>query len=463
MLGLNVSFIVLGNYPELYLGLRGGLCDLAVTAIETDAIKTLCTASCPTTFGIIGDYGSSTTSSDIGGVGRRKLQGYPGCHNTSAGCSGYSPVTLAAECCLQFGQEYISQGFALMSFTQSGSPDILAALFNNDVGNACLAMLLISLSSAWLFYLFEGSKNPALGSLPRATMWSLQKFFLDEDKKVRTPAGKALKQVYMAANVGGVCVITSIIAAKLTAALLSVVVIDSMAQVTGTLCMESAYPKLSDFVLGGSHPVSVITGRIDECMQQLVDGTVQAVITDETHLQWYSNYYAISGLHLSPTLAPNPFAMAFRGDNSPAGLISAQLMSYVNPAVIATRADPDWVPFYQALYNKYFDTSSSMLTATATTTELNRRLYIPVLVLASVSLFVAILTGELFPSLLRPERRPAVLDALAADVGRDWHCERNEEVENEVRVPAPPGCLPLRADNLLSPFSCSWGRSDWAC
>ena len=102
MLGLNVSFVVvrfqsasarpsphadllpcrhpkLENYPQLYLGLRGGLCDMAISAIETDPLKTLCTASCPSTFSIIGDYGSSTTSSDVGGVGRRKLQGWPGC------------------------------------------------------------------------------------------------------------------------------------------------------------------------------------------------------------------------------------------------------------------------------------------------------------------------------------------------------------------------------------------------
>lgn len=185
-------------------------------------------------------------------------------------------------------------------------------------------------------------------------------------------------------------------------------------------------------MLGGHHPVSVITARIDECVQQLVDGTVQAVITDETHLQWFSTYYGIQGLYLSPTLAPNAFAMAFRGDNTPAGIASAKLMAYINPAVIATRADPDWAPVYNALFTKYFDASAVMSTPGEANGGLNRNLCIPVLVLASTSVLVAILTGELFPFLVKPEHRPAVLNALAADVGRDWHCERNEEAENEL-------------------------------
>ena len=433
MLGLNVSFILLQYYPELYLGLRGGLCHMAITAIETDALKTLCTSSCPSTFSIIGDYGSSTTSSDVGGIGhRRRLHGYPGCKNTSTGCNGFSPVTLEAECCLQFGQEYMSQGFALMSFVQSSSTDILPAVFNTDVGNAALAMILIALSAAFLFFALESRKNPALASLPRAALWTMQKFFLDEDKKVRTQTGRALKQIYMAANLCGVCVITSIIAAKLTAALLSVVLIDNMSQVTGTLCFESAYPKLADFVLGGTHPVSVTSAPIDQCVQMLLDGSVQAVITDETHLQWFANYYALPNLHLSPTLAPNPFAMAFRADQTPDGLVSQSLMQYINPAVIATRTDPDWVPIYNAIFDKYFSASNSLTSTGPAEVALNKKLYIPVLVLASLICAVGLLSGELFPRLIPTRHRPAIFDHLAAEVSRDWHMERNEEAENEL-------------------------------
>jgi hypothetical protein len=164
----------------------------------------------------------------------------------------------------------------------------------------------------------------------------------------------------------------------------------------------------------------------------LLDGSVQAVITDETHLQWFANYYALPNLHLSPTLAPNPFAMAFRADQTPDGLVSQSLMQYINPAVIATRTDPDWVPIYNAIFDKYFSASNSLTSTGPAEVALNKKLYIPVLVLASLICAVGLLSGELFPRLIPTRHRPAIFDHLAAEVSRDWHMERNEEAENEL-------------------------------
>ncbi len=78
----------------------------------------------------------------------------------------------------------------------------------------------------------------------------------------------------------GLSVITSIISAKLTTTALSVTYVMSMRDVTGTLCIESNYQVLTDFVMRDpAKPVSVVFDAIDACVVKLQAGEVQAVVT----------------------------------------------------------------------------------------------------------------------------------------------------------------------------------------
>ena len=89
-------------------------------------------------------------------------------------------------------------------------------------------------------------------------------------------------------------IITSIISAKLTTTALSVSYIMMLKDVSKTLCVESNYQVLSDFIQRDpGKPVSVVNFDVNTCMQMLVAGEVQAVITDRTVLTWYTNYYQV--------------------------------------------------------------------------------------------------------------------------------------------------------------------------
>jgi hypothetical protein len=78
----------------------------------------------------------------------------------------------------------------------------------------------------------------------------------------------------------GLSVITSIISAKLTTTALSVTYIMGMRDVTGTLCIESNYQVLTDFVMRDpAKPVSLVFESIDVCIAMLQTGEVQAVVT----------------------------------------------------------------------------------------------------------------------------------------------------------------------------------------
>ena len=81
---------------------------------------------------------------------------------------------------------------------------------------------------------------------------------------------------------------------------------------SGTLCVESAYPTAMQFVLRDpQHPVKIIEDEINVCVDKLINGTVQAVFTDQPVLQWMVANYQISDGYVSPLLGPNPFSFVY--------------------------------------------------------------------------------------------------------------------------------------------------------
>jgi hypothetical protein len=210
----NVVFYSLPNYPELYIALRNETCQVAITAAEMDPSRTLCTSSCPgPPFFLSGDYASG----------------------------GYDDTTLAEVCCLEYGAPYLSQGFALLSLLQLAPFDVASALFNADVGNATLVILLMTASAGFLMHLIERG-NPHLGSFSRSSYWSLMTFFLLADQTPLTKQGRFLQVVWLATNLVSMSVITSIISAKLTTSSLVVLKVETLADVTSGLCQETGYP-----------------------------------------------------------------------------------------------------------------------------------------------------------------------------------------------------------------------------
>jgi ABC-type amino acid transport substrate-binding protein len=99
-------------------------------------------------------------------------------------------------------------------------------------------------------------------------------------------------------------------------------VVNSLADVKGTLCVEAAYPTAMQFVQRSARrPPSIVTMTVEECFAALQAGTVGAVLTDRPVLAWFVSNYGLTGTFVSPVLAANPFSFVY-----PAG---SQLRQYV--------------------------------------------------------------------------------------------------------------------------------------
>jgi hypothetical protein len=154
----------------------------------------------------------------------------------------------------------------------------------------------------------------------------------------------------MFGNILGMNVIGSIMGAKLTTTALTIVKVNALADVQGTLCVEDSYDVLNASFLDQQpdKPGMVVYMTTADCVAALLAGNVAAVITDQTALSWYARNAGAANTFVSPVLQANPFAMVFANHSAP-------LRAYVDPAVTAaTLTAPEWLPFTQALIIKYF-------------------------------------------------------------------------------------------------------------
>ena len=298
--------------------------------------------------------------------------------------------------CLQFGQAYVTGGFALMSLVDAAPFDPLSALFSPEVCNAATAILIIVCSAGFLVSLMEKG-NMHLGTPSRGVYWAALTFLNVAEEQPRKKPARILMILYLLANIVGLTVLTSIVSAKLTTSALSVKYIMTLADVSGMLCIESNYQVLLDYVnRDPGKPVSVTFGTVDQCVERLVAKEVQAVITDRTVLQWYMRYYQVAGGFVGPVLQSNPFAFVYKSDNS-------ALMSYVNPSIIAaTQTDTNWIPLYSAIGLKYFGADSAG-SPPEDITLVNRRTVIVSLAMLGFAILYAFINGDWGAGISRPK------------------------------------------------------------
>ena len=388
MLQANIVYWPVPNFPELYLAIRNETCQVGVTAAEMDPSRTLCTSACPgPPFFLNGDYAAG----------------------------GYDDATLAEECCLEYGAPYLSQGFALLSLLKLAPFDVASALFNADVGNAVLVILLMTASAGFIMHVIERD-NPHLGSFSRSSYWSLMTFFLLADQTPLTKQGRFLQVVWLATNLVSMSVITSIIAAKLTTSSLVVLKVETLADVTSGLCQETGYPVAANFVKRSPNkPSTVVYAVIDECIAMLMNGTVQAVLSDAPVLNWFVSNYGLSGTYISGILYSNPFSFVYSSLNN----VSDALRLYANPAVIGTLTDDAWISKFDKIKGIYISSGASA-PPDATATPINPLFLKPTIVLVVFIFVNAILTGELGPGLPTRWRATAALRRfLSAPPGED--------------------------------------------
>ena len=396
MLSLPVTFVAISSFANLYIALLDGKCDVAITASQMDPTISQCAGPVNLTSATAALY-----DYNYGDYGEGKLPF--GDYGVSSQIS-----------CLQFGSAYVTGGFALLSLVDAMPFDPIAALFSPEVCNAATAILIIVCSAGFLVSILERG-NMHLGTPSRGVYWSALTFLNCAEEQPRKKPARILMILYLLANIVGLTVLTSIVSAKLTTSALSVTYIMGLSDVSGMLCIESNYGVLLDFVnRSPGKPVSITFGTVDECVDRLVTGDVQAVITDRAVLQWYSNYYGVANSFVGPVLQTNPFAFVYKSDN-------AALMSYVNPAIIAaTQTDADWIPLYSALTLKYFGAGSTGAPPVVLTLVDRRTLYVSLIMLA-FAIAYALINGDWGPGISRPVwlrkaiQQPAPMEAMSEE------------------------------------------------
>jgi len=379
--GWTIQFETFNSFTAMWLGLLADVCHVAITASQMDPSSAFCPEDLNATklldYTNLQDYEYGDYGSDYG---------LPATGAHSAAVDYLS--------CLQYGAPYISSGFALLSVVNASPFDIMSSLFNADVCNAVTVIVIIACSCGFLVSFLERN-NKHVGTLSRGAYWGLMTFLNSSEEGPRMKSGRIVMIVYMMSNLISVSIITSIISAKLTTASLSVTVVDTLRDVKGTLCVESNYDVLRNFVKRDpNRPVSMVEEEISDCITMLMNGTVAAVITDRTVLGWYSTYYMLSGLHLGPVLQGNPFAFVYK---------DAELLNYVNPAVIAaTQTDGDWLPAVAALQVKYFGSGESAESAGPAVSVVDRKYLAIAAGMAGAAFLVAIVNGDWGPGIPSP-------------------------------------------------------------
>ena len=396
MLSLPVTFVAISSFANMYIALLDGKCDVAITASQMDPTISQCAGPVNLTSASVALY-----DYNYGDYGEGKLPfGDYGVSNQIA--------------CLQFGQAYVTGGFALLSLVDAAPFDPLAALFSPEVCNAATAILIIVCSAGFLVSLLERG-NMHLGTPSRGVYWAALTFLASAEEQPRKKPARILMVLYLLANIVGLTVLTSIVSAKLTTSALSVTYILTLKDVTGTMCIETNYQVLLDYVnRDPGKPVSVTFGTVDECVTRLINKDVQAVITDRSVLQWYMRYYQVAGGFVGPVLQSNPFAFVYKSDHS-------ELMSYVNPSIIAaTQTDTSWIPLYSAIGMKYFGADSAGAPPEVLTV-VNRRTLIVALAMFGGAIIYALINGDWGPGISHPQwlRKAIQQPSSSADMSEE--------------------------------------------
>jgi Ion channel len=252
----NVSFLLKATFLEMYLALRSGECDVAITATELDQQRSSCLASCTPV--PAGGFESMLVGADY--------------------ADNWTPELLAADCCMMHGVPYITAGFALASKMKKNAGNIQLSLTNTALLNCGLFLLAMMLCFGFVAALFENSSGlPTFGA---GVYWSLTTIstvgYGDETPK--TTWGRTMASIWMVLAIVGMAVFNALLSSSLTSALLQDgTFIQNLNQISGTLCVQSEYPLLAQWVReSDTKPTSIVFNSIEACMTMLETGTVGA-------------------------------------------------------------------------------------------------------------------------------------------------------------------------------------------
>ncbi len=380
MLGFDLEYVKFNSYVEFYLGLREGKCDVAITAAELEVERGVCDANCPAVPANGFDFSGADYEDD------------------------WTEALRDSICCLEFGAPYLSQGFSLVSQISSKKLNPIDLIFSPELANVGLTIFIMIFTAGWLICFFEyryGMENVGHG-----VYWSITTMTSVGygDLVPRSHLGRLLASLWMLTSMMLISIFTSILSAQFTTARIVSVPVDSLAMVKGTLCVEPDYPAVQEFVQRSpKRPSNIVEAELDACFDKLVADDVQSVLTDRPIISWFVDVYDMPSLYVSPVLKNNPFSFVYR-HNSP-------LRAVVNPAVIASFTDPQWIAQAEQIKSTYMFQDEALRGTAPAATDTGESLDRKVLA-AAVTLACATGVATLFAD--RREIRDEARDATAA-------------------------------------------------
>jgi hypothetical protein len=159
--------------------------------------------------------------------------------------------------------------------------------------------------------------------------------------------GRCLTTVWTVASFLTLSALTATITTALTTDMLMSDVVNTLNEISGTMCVEHGYPLLDAFYQRDPQgPSDVIHDTLQNCLALLLAGRVQAVLGERPIMTWVMSTYPGPSLHISPSLHVNPLAFVYRNGSA--------LRAAVNPSVVAAQTDPSWVPLSDDITAHYF-------------------------------------------------------------------------------------------------------------
>jgi hypothetical protein len=348
-LGLEAAFYPYPDTASLYVGLRNGECDFAVSGVEMDPGRAICDVTCPDPSVLLlpelpaADYGQDAYLSRLENM-----------------------------CCLDYGVPYYQSGFALMSLATGSPTTLMTAIVSVQVLNAATPVLIAIIGFGTVMWLLERGVNGKQFYAHDAGVYfafvATSTFGFGDMAPVTIP-GRLLTVFWTIFTVLSLTAFSGIVSSALTVGQLSTSTIDALSQVLPSqVCLEGSYDLVNRLVAETyslplneyGQVVGVMLGSLETCTRAVVDGTALVYITDAPLLNWVAFSYINNGaMYVSPIIRANPLTWAF-----PSG---SKIRQGLDSAVISMIVNGTWVEPRAALENYWFGAGTVSVATTPAT------------------------------------------------------------------------------------------------
>lgn len=356
----HLQFVSTDTFLKMYLSVRDGTCDLAISAAELDLGRLTCTADCPAV--PAGGFAALFANADY-------EDGFT---------SGAGPQLLASGCCLEFSVTYFESGLGIASLSIPVGNSLLDSLSGPQVIDSGLIILLIVLAGGWMIVFAEGATNEALDTPAEGVYWSLTTLSTVGygDVVPETNLGRVVCSLLMLTGLIACSTFTSALSAAITTEKLSVKVLDSFSDLDTTLpvCVEMDYPLAEQ--VAADNKLRWVARSFSDCIDAVLSGELQAFVADTPILSWMKGTYGLKDMHVSPKLRLNPFGIVY-----PTG---SSLRQWANSAILATQVDDQWKPVFRDLNDRYFNAGPAA-PDTGNTASFSRPMLIALCIMVSVT------------------------------------------------------------------------------